>query len=327
MHLDRCELLAHPDPLPICLAALVTTGILVSYVPQHKKLISNGTSEGLSPWWVLLGALSSIAAVGNILTLPASRQDAACCTRISGGACAAALLGIAQIGLQWTCFMFIVMLFLIYFPRDSGAKRRDGLVVGCVTLLALLFVGIISVALVAAWPNQTLTWANFLGSVAGVLAAVQYVPQIWYTYRLGAVKSLSLLTMLIQVPGSFVFAFSLWLRVGWDGWSAWLVYIITGLLQGVLLSMAGRYYMRKEHNTDASDADYTPDTLFGHERTPLLRRLQPQAIDPRNWIMRMIYGSTPPELDSDASSIARGNNRITRNNNNSDSSSNNGRPA
>lgn len=104
---DHCARLTHPNPLTVALAAVLVAGVIISYLPQHIKIILNRTSEGLSPWWVLLGGLSSIAAIGNILTLPQSRADIACCKEISGGACAAALLGVVQIGGQWTCFMFM----------------------------------------------------------------------------------------------------------------------------------------------------------------------------------------------------------------------------
>lgn len=103
----HCDHLAHPAPATVFLAAILVVGILVSYLPQHAKIIQNRTSEGLSPWWVLLGGLSSIAAIGNILTLPASREDMRCCKEIGGGKCAAALLGVVQIGCQWACFMFM----------------------------------------------------------------------------------------------------------------------------------------------------------------------------------------------------------------------------
>ena len=103
----HCQDLAHPSLPTVSLAAILVIGILLSYLPQHAKIIRHRTSEGLSPWWVLLGGLSSIATIGNILTLPASRADIKCCQEVSGGACAAALLGIVQIGCQWACFMFM----------------------------------------------------------------------------------------------------------------------------------------------------------------------------------------------------------------------------
>jgi len=358
----HCRALEHPDPLTVSLAAFILVGVLVSYLPQHIKIIQHGTSEGLSPWWVLLGGLSSIAAIGNILTLPASRADMMCCKEISGGACTAALLGVAQIGLQWACFMFMyavqryvifrrqlttdsVMLFLIFFPAvpeydlsssmaslpsSPPPKRRDAVIVGSTTLCTLLIIGITSIALVAAWPHHTQNWANLLGSIAGLLAAVQYVPQIWYTYRLGDVKSLSVITMLIQVPGAFLFSYSLWLRVGWGGWSTWLVYVITGILQGILLAMAISYYLasrrvaRGEEEEDEVGAD---DILCASapadgaaigtgvdERSALLHNgskkgkaiQNTQRTTSRNRQFGMLYAATPPDQDSDRSSRCGG---------------------
>ena len=86
-------------------STFLVVGIIVSYIPQHIKIVKNGKSAGLSPWWVLLGTVSSIAAITNIVVLPTSQHDMACCREISGPACGAALLGIVQIGVQWTCFM------------------------------------------------------------------------------------------------------------------------------------------------------------------------------------------------------------------------------
>lgn len=104
---EHCRPLAEPGIFTTGLAAFLVVGILVSYLPQHWKIIERRSSEGLSPWWVLLGGLSSIAAIGNILTIPTSRADMACCTELNEGQCLAALLGVLQIGVQWTCFMFM----------------------------------------------------------------------------------------------------------------------------------------------------------------------------------------------------------------------------
>lgn len=237
-----------------------------------------------------------------------------------------------------------VMLFLIYFPTEpdmissaasitstAPPKRRDAVVVGVATLLALLAVGITSVAMVASFPHHTQGWANFLGTVAGVLAAIQYLPQIYYTFKIGDMKSLSVITMLIQVPGAFVFAFSLWLRVGWAGWSTWLVYVVTGLLQGVLLGLAISYHFARRNNKRAEDAvlstgdeeeeidttDGATEDALPTERSRLLSsssmvngRPQAQRIRGSHGTQRstasnrqlgMLYAATPPEHDSDSS--------------------------
>ncbi|KAK5707697.1 hypothetical protein LTR97_000235 [Elasticomyces elasticus] len=344
----RCTHLAHPSPLTTALAAVLLAGILLSYIPQHLKILSRRSSEGLSPWWVLLGALSSIAALGNILTLPTSREDVACCKTIGRGECVAALLGLHNIFAQ-ADGRDSVMLFLIYFPHPTSTtadltspvssltspatpppKRRDAVIVAITTTLALLTTGLTSLVLVAAYPSHTQTWANLLGIIAGLLSAVQYVPQIWYTYHLRDVKSLSVITMLIQVPGAFLFAFSLWQRVGWEGWSTWAVYIVTGFLQGILLVMAIIYYMQhrraeKEGQRRVDENGYLPgvDDVDGaedvDERTGLLSgngtvRRKSKPIDSgrmsrngngngdaRNRQLSMLYAATPPEHDSDRS--------------------------
>jgi hypothetical protein len=44
--------------------------------------------------------------------------------------------------------------------------------------------------------------------------------------------------MLLQTPGSFVWAASLAARLGVEGWSTWGLFLVTGSLQGCLLAMA-----------------------------------------------------------------------------------------
>ncbi|WPH04639.1 Hypothetical protein R9X50_00753200 [Acrodontium crateriforme] len=263
-----CHRLQHPDGITVAFAAFITVGILASYLPQHHKIIARGSSNGLSPYWVLLGGLSSIAAIGNIMVLPASRADMKCCKDIGLGSCVAALLGVAQIGTQFCCFMLIVLLFLIYSaplpePKHIARQTESGQVrparnaavgVASIILIALFSVSFISLVMLVGWPHHTQKWANLLGIIAGLLATIQYLPQIYYTYKAKDVKSLSIITMLIQVPGAFFFALSLWLRVGNEGWSAWAVYIITACLQSVLLVMAIIFYQR-ETTSDASRRD------------------------------------------------------------------------
>ncbi|KXT04714.1 hypothetical protein AC579_612 [Pseudocercospora musae] len=270
---QHCIPLEHPHWATVTLAAFLVGGILVSYLPQHIKILNRQSSHGLSPWWVVLGGLSSIAAMGNIVTLPTSRADMLCCRELAGGACAAALLGVAQIAVQWSCFMIIVILFVAYAPSDphepedltasaasitqtNPAKRRDAPLVGTVIFLSLLVVAAISLVLILAHPEHTQTWADILGTISGVLAAIQYVPQIYFTWKLKDLKSLSVMTLLIQAPGAFVFALSLGLRVGREGWSTWLVYIVTGLLQFILLFMAINFWsVEKLRQRQAAEAD------------------------------------------------------------------------
>jgi hypothetical protein len=50
--------------------------------------------------------------------------------------------------------------------------------------------------------------------------------------------------MCIQTPGSFVFAGSLAARLGKEGWSSWGMFVVTGVLQGILLGMGISFEVR-----------------------------------------------------------------------------------
>ncbi|KAK4173920.1 hypothetical protein QBC36DRAFT_49246 [Triangularia setosa] len=229
--------------------------MLISYLPQHFRIISRGTSEGISPYFILLGTTSATSAFANILLLPQSRQDVACCKELETFHCVAGLLGIAQLGVQWICFTFIFVLFLVFFrynpahdpdseelaEEEDQPRWQTALLVASLTLLHGLAVIVITGILSTLAKDHLATWANVLGVMAALLAAVQYVPQIWMTYHLKHVGSLSIPMMCIQTPGGFLFAASLFARLGLAGWSSWGIFVLTATMQGLLLYLAIYY--------------------------------------------------------------------------------------
>ncbi|CEJ56481.1 Putative PQ loop repeat protein [Penicillium brasilianum] len=247
-----CDELASPGWFQPVLSTLIILGILISYLPQHIRIISRRSSFGISPYFVLLGTTSGTSAFVNILVFPKTAADVTCCQEISGLACFAGLLGVFQMGMQWLCFFSILLLFVIYFPRatsptdpthsvsstSNGPTYRTALAITAICLLHALVTVIISVAFAIRRPSALHSWANFLGIVAAILASIQYFPQIYTTYRLRCVGSLSIPMMCIQTPGSLVWAASLAAREGAKGWSIWGVLLVTASLQGTLLVMA-----------------------------------------------------------------------------------------
>lgn len=105
------------------------------------------------------------------------------------------------------------------------------------------------------YPSRLQSWANALGMSAAALAAIQYIPQIFTTWQLQAAGSLSIPMMCIQTPGGFVWSASLAKRLGLAGWSIWGVYLVTGVLQGIVLAMCISFEFRdwkKRNETDAA---------------------------------------------------------------------------
>ena len=153
---------------------------------------------------------------------------------------------------------------MIFFPRTPNTEDnhagdkytwRTALGVAFACLLHGLVVIVLSTALAFARPSFMATWGNILGITATILAGIQYLPQIWMTWHLGHIGSLSIPMMLIQTPGSFVWSASLAARLGTQGWSTWGVFLVTGCLQGCLLVMGICFEVkaRREKGTDEGE--------------------------------------------------------------------------
>ena len=55
--------------LHFTLGVIVLAGTLLSYYPQQRKIVRNHSSAGISHWSLMLGAISSVANVLNVLIL------------------------------------------------------------------------------------------------------------------------------------------------------------------------------------------------------------------------------------------------------------------
>jgi uncharacterized protein with PQ loop repeat len=173
-----------------------------------------------------------------------------------------------------------MFLFLIFFPTPGpeehipGSPRqptwKDALLVVLTSVAHFVVVVIISAVLQLWYPNLLGRWANILGLCAALLACIQYIPQLWTTWRLQHVMSLSIPMMCIQTPGSFVFATSLAIRLGSSGWSAWGVYIVTGCLQGCLLFMGIKFELRDRQKRKLAERGEVEDQEHEDEASALL---------------------------------------------------------
>jgi PQ loop repeat len=91
------------DGVATGLAVFLLVGIVVSYLPQIVRIIVKKSSLGFSPWFLLLGATSSASSFLNVVALQWGLVR--CCSMVSTSICAESMLGIAQVALQWLCFV------------------------------------------------------------------------------------------------------------------------------------------------------------------------------------------------------------------------------
>ena len=179
---------------------------------------------------------------------------------------------------------FRLLLYLLFFPHATPLMApnktrnaptfRTAIIVFVICILHTALVFSISLVIIYLHPNSLRSWAYLLGVLGTLLAAVQFLPQIWTTWKLQEVGSLSIPMMCIQTPGSFIWVGSLAARLGWEGWSTWGIYLVTGVLQGCLLAMSIGFEVRdwKQRKADVKDASNVAagDGSDANERTRLI---------------------------------------------------------
>ena len=251
----ECRDISTVDKTNLVISIAIACGLVASYLPQHLRIHRRRTSEGLSPFFLLLGVTSCTNSLINIAVL--QWNVLRCCSQLRLGICLANSLGVIQLLLQWAMFSTTLILFLIYFPRpmyfpvttDRVPKATPvprhtslgwslSLAVSIVAVVHLITFTAISLSFLrkSATRDKAITWANWVGGSAMILSALQYLPQLWTTWQKGSIGSLSLTTLAIQAPGSFVFAYSIAQRPG-TRWSSWVLFVVTGALQACLLGV------------------------------------------------------------------------------------------
>ncbi|KAF8627148.1 hypothetical protein AX17_006365 [Amanita inopinata Kibby_2008] len=265
MSLDEC--IAKHDWFTALLTFGLCCGLVISYVPQHYRIISTGTSVGLSPWFLLLGSTSAAAGMLNMVTL--QWHIVRCCRVLPLGSCVEMSAGIIQVGLQWLMFTMILVLYMIYYPHAlryggsaydyatlappsskvavrKGDEWRTSIILAWTvavhfTIICIITIYLLSTRPVSPSPADPLpplvsSWATLLGVSSAILAAIQYAPQLVYTYQTKLVGALSIPMMLIQTPGAVLMVLSIALRPG-TNWTSWITFAVAGIMQGSLLTM------------------------------------------------------------------------------------------
>jgi len=285
--LETC--IPHHDWFNALLTFGLCCGLVISYLPQHFRIIHAKSSEGFSPVFLLLGATSAASGMFNMVTLQA--PIVRCCRVVSLGSCVEMTAGVVQVGLQWFCFSIVFVLYMIYYPEHlkyveigievnepfppitvkTPVKSREwglSIVLAWITAAHFALIALTTAYLLASPSNsptgtispQISLWATFLGVSSATLATIQYAPQLLHTYRMKLVGALSIPTMMIQTPGGILMVTSIVLRPG-TNWTSWITFAVAAVLQGCLLAMCivWKLRQRKLHIDDfGNPLDYSP---------------------------------------------------------------------
>lgn len=235
-----CSIYENPLKSTFITSVIISIGIVISYVPQHVKIVQTRSSIGLSPVFLLLSSLSGIAATSNLILL--SYISLPCCTTLTPFECVNSQISLIQVGLQTISTLLIVVLCVIFTntPDDYFAYGK----VLRVWRHILAFIGFIVISLIVSkftFSNDSiLLYAKLLGIFSTIVAVIQYLPQLKTTLTLKRSGSLSIPMMCVQTPGGFIWTATLILKPG-SNWSSWLPYLTAAILQGILLILCTYY--------------------------------------------------------------------------------------
>ncbi|KAJ2850191.1 hypothetical protein IWW36_002099 [Coemansia brasiliensis] len=268
------------------LTALLCIGTFLSYLPQHIKILKRRSSDGISPYFILLGTVGAGSNITNIILLQFIALQ--CCTVQTLGVCVASLLGILQVCIQGGMFYITFVLYMSFFPEQNkyieqaiedepqreaqpllGSRRKATAewqtalwVTAAVVAHATVCMGLSTLLVVGVGPyaGPTRTWASLLGLFSLCLTCMQFLPQIVKTWRAGTVGALSIPMMLMQTPGGYLFAYSIAIRPGVN-WSSWISTFMAATLQGVLLGICLIFDAREKRAraTDVPNEESLPN--------------------------------------------------------------------
>lgn len=240
---ETCSQFEGGSSVNLAFSIAITFGIIVSYLPQYRRIYLKRSSEGLSTQFLFLGSSSSIFTFTNIILISTKARNCCYSGELSGFNCLNSLLNLIQIGIQCTCAVMILVLVLILtkdsLKQDKHEYTRIVTVGKLVSVHAMLSLVQIIVGLYGG-KKVLYTIANINGLASTLLTIIKYVPQIWTTYNLKHPGTLSIGMMCIQTPGGFVFTATLYFTKG-SHWSSWVSYLVAALLQGLLLSLCIYY--------------------------------------------------------------------------------------
>ncbi|KAI9020541.1 hypothetical protein DFJ74DRAFT_673568 [Hyaloraphidium curvatum] len=123
------------NPVKVALGVFLTTGLVVSFMPQHIKMIRLRSSEGLSALFVLFAGIAGTSTLFNVWVLQSGTLG--CCKAWSPAYCFENILGVIQVSVQWMALHLVIGLFIACYPEAKkwiplgggpSAERRDTIV-------------------------------------------------------------------------------------------------------------------------------------------------------------------------------------------------------
>lgn len=165
------------DNVTVALLTVFTVLVFLISLPQNYKLFDTKSSEGISLTTVILTLVLNFTNVaGGIITK--WKQLEAC---QHGWSCFPGIVDLLQI-IGLTLTSIIILLQVVCYPPHTSRVDRGAAVLALLATLVAWAV-CVAVSLDSPCSGGALLLARIFGIVSGVVAVMQYAPQLWATVR------------------------------------------------------------------------------------------------------------------------------------------------
>ncbi|KCV72212.1 hypothetical protein H696_01612 [Fonticula alba] len=244
------------------LGILLFFGTIISFAPQHWRLIAKRSHIGLSYSKVILGTFTATCGVGYYSILE-FHNAFRCCT--DSFTCFDNLLNFLQLVAIYACDLFILFLYIWFFDfrglKSTGVnvRREWRITLWVMAALIAYMIAVFTTVAVLAWAfdiygpaAQTIGSILVLGSAIGQLT--QWCPQIYTTWKLKSIGSLSLPMVLLQCIGSAITAYFISTV---SPPMLWMPFLIATFLTAIIFVEGGYFWWRERRLGEAGNADLT----------------------------------------------------------------------
>jgi len=254
------------DVFGITVGVVLLVGTFISYVPQLVKVIWEKTTEGLSFEYMFLTLVYNWTVSLNAVLL--QWDIIVCINQVGFGQYNVLLLSLDIILAQVVCNLPIYLVMFYYYKWEPTKEKRREWKIATICL-AILFIMIICSSLTAFLlgfyfgmnSNAVHDYAVAFGTIANVVTVFQLTPQIYATFKLKAAGSLSIITLIIQAPGTILLVY-FQAFVYHVSWSTWVPYFLTAVQMTFLTFLCIFYeirlWWRKRKQAKSEDLSIRP---------------------------------------------------------------------
>eukprot|EP00761_Pharyngomonas_kirbyi_P000570 gb/GECH01000570.1/.p1 GENE.gb/GECH01000570.1/~~gb/GECH01000570.1/.p1 ORF type:complete len:290 (+),score=39.78 gb/GECH01000570.1/:1-870(+) len=226
------------DILHITAGVIIAIASVISLVPQLLVIVKRKGTTGLSYLTLLLGSLTSFSSMVNGVITNFNQLEI--CSSLGFVTCTSKILVILQLAGTWTVYTAILLCFIIFYSHKDQKQNwfwiRLISALYSVAMLVSVIVAALLVTLYHATDQPPLIYGTAWGYFASGLSFVQWLPQIYKTYKTKGRGNLSLTTIAIMAPGGAAVTFYLAV-IAREHFSTWIAFFTAAIQLLVLLVM------------------------------------------------------------------------------------------